>query len=35
MNTVIKCCHNCKEREVDCHSRCNLYLDQKSRNGEV
>lgn len=35
MNTVIKCCHNCKEREVGCHDTCPRYLKEKEKHREI
>jgi hypothetical protein len=30
MNCTIKCCLNCTNRAVGCHSTCELYKEQKA-----
>ena len=35
MNTVIKCCYNCKDRKVSCHTTCERYLDERSMHEEI
>lgn len=31
----IKCCQNCTQREVGCHSRCPTYLAEKQEHNET
>jgi hypothetical protein len=30
--TMIKCCKDCEERHLNCHSECERYLTEKAGN---
>lgn len=29
MRTIITCCKNCQNRHLNCHSSCEIYLEQR------
>lgn len=31
MNCTIMCCMNCTDRQVGCHSTCEIYKEQKAQ----